>query len=57
MLALMGHMRRAMLQRYSPIRMAAKGEALAAITLPPASENSAAAPAKVPEAARAGQVQ
>lgn len=35
MLALMGQMSRAMLERYSDIRMAAKLEALAAITLRP----------------------
>ncbi len=35
MLALMGHMSRAMLERYSHIRMAAKREALAAIILRP----------------------
>ncbi|MBI4891567.1 MAG: site-specific integrase [Acidobacteria bacterium] len=34
MLALMGHMSRAMLERYSHIRMAAKREAVAGLTLP-----------------------
>lgn len=48
MLALMGHMSRAMLERYSHIRMAAKREAVAAITLRPVLENSEAVPVKVP---------
>jgi len=51
MLALMGHMSRAMLERYSHIRMAAKRDALAAITLRPAErtgQNSEAVPVKVP---------
>ena len=39
MLALMGHMSRAMLECYSHIRMAARREALAAITLRPVIEN------------------
>jgi len=34
MLALMGHMSRAMLERYSHIRMAAKREAVTALQLP-----------------------
>jgi hypothetical protein len=33
MLAIMGHMSRAMLERYSHIRMAAKREAVAGLTL------------------------
>jgi len=57
MLALMGHMSRAMLERYSHIRMAAKREALAAITLRPRVENSEPVPVKVPVAAHAGQIQ
>ncbi len=57
MLALMGHMSRAMLERYSHIRMAAKREALAAITLRPVIENSAVVPVKVPVAAQPGQIQ
>ncbi len=51
MLALMGHMSRAMLERYSHIRMAAKRDALAAITLRPAeaaAQNSEGVPVKVP---------
>ena len=57
MLALMGHMSRAMLERYSHIRMAAKREALAAITLRPLIENSAVVPVKVPVAAQPDQIQ
>lgn len=38
MLALMGHMSRAMLERYSHIRMAAKRDAVAAVTLRPKSD-------------------
>src|SRR5271170_6109475 len=51
MLALMGHMSRAMLERYSHIRMAAKRDAAASILLrPPAkgAENSEVVPVKVP---------
>ena len=48
MLALMGHMSRAMLERYSHIRMAAKREAVAAITLRPSIANSEVVPVKVP---------
>jgi len=40
MLALMGHMSRAMLERYSHIRMAAKREAVAGVTLRQMGENS-----------------
>ncbi len=57
MLALMGHLSRAMLERYSHIRMAAKREALAAITLRPAIDNPEAVPVKVPVAAHPGQIQ
>ncbi|HEY6345904.1 MAG TPA: site-specific integrase, partial [Bryobacteraceae bacterium] len=48
MLALMGHMSRSMLERYSHIRMAAKREAVAGITLRPKAENSEGVPVKVP---------
>jgi len=47
MLALMGHMSRAMLERYSHIRIAAKREAVEAITLRPVVENSEVVPVKV----------
>ena len=57
MLALMGHMSRAMLERYSHIRMVAKREAMAAITLRPVIANSEVAPVKVPVAGRLGQIQ
>jgi integrase len=57
MLALMGHMSRAMLERYSHIRMAAKREALAAITLRPVIENSEVVPVKVPVAGQSEQIQ
>jgi hypothetical protein len=57
MLALMGHMSRTMLERYSHIRMAAKREALAAITLRPAIENSEAVPVNVPVVDAASQIQ
>lgn len=48
MLALMGHMSRAMLERYSHIRMAAKREAVARVSLRPRLENSERVPVKVP---------
>ncbi len=55
MLALMGHMSRAMLERYSHIRMAAKREAVAGVALHPKiaakaeqAENSEEVPVKVP---------
>jgi integrase len=46
MLALMGHMSRAMMERYSHIRMAAKREAVEALTIRKASENSEGVPTK-----------
>jgi len=48
MLALMGHMSRAMLERYSHIRMAAKREAVSGVTLRQKVENSEVVPVKVP---------
>ena len=48
MLALMGHMSRAMLERYSHIRMAAKRDAVAGVTLSQKGENSEVVPVKVP---------
>lgn len=48
MLALMGHMSRAMLERYSHIRMQAKVNAVATITLRPKEQNSEAVPVKIP---------
>jgi len=46
MLALMGHMRRAMLERYSHIRMAAKREAVEALTIGSAQEKPDTVPTK-----------
>ncbi len=57
MLALMGHMSRAMLERYSHIRMAAKRDAVANITLRPRVENSEGVPVKVPVPALPSQIQ
>jgi integrase len=52
MLALMGHMSRAMLERYSHIRIAAKRDAVAGVRLrervPAVPQNSEAVPVKVP---------
>lgn len=51
MLALMGHMSRAMLERYSHIRMAAKRDAVAGVVLRPKTtdvKNSEVVPVKVP---------
>jgi len=48
MLALMGHMSRSMLERYSHIRILAKREAVASITLRPEKANSDGVPVKVP---------
>ena len=54
MLALMGHMSRAMLERYSHVRMAAKRDAVAAITLRPVVENSESSPCESPCSNRIG---
>jgi integrase len=48
MLALMGHMSRAMLERYSHIRMAAKREAIARVTLATVKHELQGVPVKVP---------
>ena len=48
MLALMGHMSRAMLERYSHIRMAAKREAIARVTLATVKHELEGVPVKVP---------
>jgi len=50
MLALMGHMSRAMLERYSHIRMAAKRDAVAGVTLRTKGKDSGVVPVKVPVA-------
>ena len=57
MLALMGHMSRSMLERYSHIRMAAKREAVAAVRLRPVLQNSAVVPVKVPVVKREALLQ
>jgi integrase len=58
MLALMGHMSRAMLERYSHIRMAAKRKAAAGVRLRPEVPNSAGGvPVKVPVVETPARVQ
>jgi hypothetical protein len=57
MLALMGHMSRAMLERYSHIRMAAKREAVAGVTLRKKDKNSEVVPVKVPVVAQIATIQ
>jgi hypothetical protein len=57
MLAIMGHMSRAMLERYSHIRMTAKREAVKALRLSPKCEISDEVPTKVPTVARNPHVQ
>lgn len=56
MLALMGHMSRAMLERYSHIRMAAKRDAVEALCIRPKQQNSEAVPTKVPTVANSAPV-
>ena len=57
MLALMGHMSRAMMERYSHIRMAAKREAVENLTTHSKSANSVVVPTKSPTVALTGKVQ
>lgn len=60
MLALIGHMSRAMLERYSHIRMTAKREAVAGVLLRPKgnnAENSEVVPVKVPVVEASGVIQ
>lgn len=57
MLALMGHMSRSMLERYSHIRMTAKRDAVAGVTLSQKGENSEVVPVKVPVAERPARIQ
>jgi len=57
MLALMGHMSRAMLERYSHIRMAAKREAVAGVTLRQKEQNSEVVPVIVPVMAQVATIQ
>ena len=61
MLAIMGHMSRAMLERYSHIRMAAKREAVEALSLTPKAkpepEKSDGVPTKSPTIAQSAKIQ
>jgi integrase len=60
MLALMGHMSRAMLERYSHIRMAAKRDAVAGLVLRPKAkenENSELVPVEVPVVEQSATIQ
>jgi integrase len=57
MLALMGHMSRSMLERYSHIRMTAKRDAVAGVTLSQKGENSEVVPVKVPVAVHPARIQ
>jgi integrase len=57
MLALLGHMSRAMLERYSHIRMAAKRDAVAGVTLRQKGENSEVVPVNVPVLEPLGVIQ
>jgi hypothetical protein len=60
MLALIGHMSRAMLERYSHIRMTAKRDAVAGVVLRPTTknaENSEAVPVEVPVVAKPEVIQ
>ena len=57
MLALMGHMSRAMLERYSHIRMAAKREAVEALGLSKPRQNSEGTPTKSPTAIESAKIQ
>jgi integrase len=57
MLALMGHMSRAMLERYSHIRMAAKRHAISRITLRPKTGNLEAVPVEVPVVEQPARIQ
>ena len=56
-LALMGHMSRAMLERYSHIRMAAKREAVAGVTLRQKGENSEVVPVILPVVGQVATIQ
>jgi site-specific recombinase XerD len=57
MLALMGDMGRAMPERYSHIRMAARREAVAGVTLRQKDKNSEVVPVKVPVMAQIATIQ
>jgi integrase len=57
MLAIMGHMSRAMLERYSHIRMAAKREAVEALRMTPKASISDQVPTKVPTIKTSAKIQ
>jgi integrase len=57
MLAIMGHMSRAMLERYSHIRMAAKREAVESLRLSPKPKFSDGVPTKIPTTEVATKIQ
>jgi integrase len=57
MLALMGHMSRSMLERYSHIRMTAKRDAVAGVTLSQKGENSDVVPVIVPVVEQVATIQ
>jgi hypothetical protein len=57
MLALMGHMSRSMLERYSHIRMTAKRDAVAGVTLSQKGENSEVVPVEVPVVEQPSRIQ
>ena len=57
MLALMGHMSRAMLERYSHIRMAAKREAVEALGISKPRQTSEGTPTKSPTAIGSAKIQ
>lgn len=57
MLALMGHMSRAMLERYSHIRMTSKRDAVEGVRLRPEEQNSEVVPVKVPVLGQTAKVQ
>ena len=57
MLALIGHMSRAMLERYSHIRMTAKRTAVEALSFKPRTENSDGVPTKSPTVEQSGRIQ
>ena len=57
MLALMGHMSRSMLERYSHIRMTAKRDAVAGVTLYQKTDNSQVVPVKVPVVEQSARLQ
>ncbi len=57
MLAIMGHMSRAMLERYSHIRMAAKREAVESLRLTKAPPNADGVPTKTPTSPATNKIQ